>query len=807
MSSKREKLSILKPDNHSKTGLPSDPPLKLSSIPSIRVESVTQGGSSDTLAESKHGMKQATSDLYRVLQEISDHTGSRVIIYTKNAHDYEGIVASTNFEDNVFGVTLKYVKEDLYSNPKTLLKDQFFIASIDIDRFTLTFPKPSLGTTQGFDNFFSHTPHTAQSLLALENSYDTLLAVSKFTDSMIAISTKDGNHYQGIVKSTGYNSQEASHIFLQANNISKPGAPRINYPLKIISIDILEWSSDNLLLEDFFHRVYISTDRHITPAHAQLHLIKHKNVFYQTLVDYGYTGSYSLHSGFDEATIHLQKPEQEIYIVLDSDVPDGMCTELEEVEWETGDYSTGPFGLGSALTESSQGDDGTGDDDQGKGSYWKGKGKDNDQGGLDSGEGGALGGGGSAGDAGGNSGGGGGGGGGRGSSGGGGGKGSSGGGGKGEGGDADGEERRGGGDEDVNMNDGTSVMPNGGADHGFIKVPFFSTLISKDRKENFQIVAHIKATVNKNASSGLCGPSVGVDIEMLHVASQSHADRFTLSQCQTHIVASSCRTNVIHWSPRVVHAEDSSKLQEDQSLTGAGSLNISMNPSLCLDGKYGSTKGTERTQQPWVIGSNRLEQDNGLAAGHKGVFWNYIRNIEGGFQSTVNEDFNPKPSLEFVLGLERGRCPLVLPKLEVQVASFWSFASGKRLLSWAFYSKIKGGSEGLPANLNFMHQVSMVVDLQGFGGDDIVIDGDVTDEIPVLLVEGDRTLFGVRQLIPEQWLTLEVTIQQAVEGRIGGLAREQQSSSHLLSPVWSTASTSTAPYPTPTASPSHTPPA
>ncbi|KAG6905407.1 hypothetical protein DXG01_002921 [Tephrocybe rancida] len=785
MSSKREKSSILKPDNHSKAGLSSNTPLKLPDFPSIGVESVTQGGPFDFLFKDEHGKDHV------LLHEISNHTGSTVVISTKNEQyheQYYGIVASTSFEGDAIGVTLKHVKE---VSSAQVLKG-LFIASIDIEDWTLI------------------TPTNYDQWLDQQEPSFIQLAISKFIDSMIAISTKDGHHYEGIVESTSFEGDAPGYIMLNyVKDISNLGAP-MDPILCIAAINILKWSSDNLLSERFSDSVCISMEC-VTPAHAQLHLINHQNVFHQTLVDYGYTGNYSLHSGFDEVTIHLQEPEQEIYIVLDSDVPDGMHAELEEVAspfpcivltpddaleevgWETGDYSAGPFGLGSAFTESSQDDNGAGDDDWGKGSDWKGKGKDSDQGGL-----GSRGGGAGGNDAGGGSGGGGGGG-----SGGGGGGGS-------EGGDADGEdERRGGGDEDIN--DTTSATPNGGADHGSIKVPFFSTLASKDRKENFQIFAHINTTeersidklmdqVNKKANSGLWGPSVGVDIEMLRVASLSHADRFTLSQCQTRIVASSCRTNVVHLSPGVVHAEDSSKLREDRSLTGAGSLNISMNPSLRLDGKYGSTKGTERSQQPWVIGSNRLGQNDGLAAGSKGVFWNYIRNFEGGFRPMVREDFNPKPSLEFVLGLERGRCPLVLPKLEVQVAIFWSFASGKRLLSRAFHSKIKGGSEGLPANLNFLHQVSMVVDLQGFGGDDIVIDGDVTDEIPVLLVGGGRTLFGVRQLIPEQWSTLEVTIQQAVEGRIGGPTREQQS-------MWSIASTSTAPYPTPTASPSHTPPA
>ncbi|KAG6913318.1 hypothetical protein DXG01_007776, partial [Tephrocybe rancida] len=474
----------------------------------------------------------------------------------------------------------------------------------------------------------------------------------------------------------------------------------------------------------FGNRVHISTES-ITPDCAQLHMVNRQHALLQTLMDWGFAGCYSFHSGFDEATIHLQEPEQEIYIVLDSEVPDGLCAALEEVvspfpaivvtpndmcayECQEGNqamstqfYDIGPSGLGTPLTESSQGDNGGGND-QAEGSNWKCKEKSEmDQGegggseGRGSGREGGSGGGGSGGA----------GGAGAGGSGGGSGGGDS-GGGSGDGGDGNGGGGSGGGGgggrgdadtdgEDDGRGDGLDDRHNqtlvGGADHGSIQIPFSSSLVSKDRKERFEISAHITVTV--------------------------------------HVVASSCRTTVIDWSPGVVHAEDSSKYREEQNITGTASMTLSMNPSVRVDGKIGSTKGTERTQQPWVINSHRLGRVDGLAEGSKGVLWNYTRNLGNNSQPLVMEDFVSKPSLLFALGNVQSR-RLTLPKLEIRVVIFWS--SEKRSLSRSFRPKMKAKSEGLPANLNFLHRISMVVDLRELEGDDGVLDGDIADEIPSL---------------------------------------------------------------------------
>jgi len=71
------------------------------------------------------------SDAERVLQALSGLIGTTVTVTTKTGQRYEGVVNSTSGEGDTTGVTLKDVKE--VSSPGAPLKDQFFIASTNID--------------------------------------------------------------------------------------------------------------------------------------------------------------------------------------------------------------------------------------------------------------------------------------------------------------------------------------------------------------------------------------------------------------------------------------------------------------------------------------------------------------------------------------------------------------------------------------------------------------------------------------------------------------------------------------------------
>ncbi|TFY52326.1 hypothetical protein EVG20_g10598 [Dentipellis fragilis] len=67
----------------------------------------------------------------KVLQALTGLTGTTITLTTKTSQRYEGVVASTAGEGDTAGVSLRDVKE--ISTPGAPLKDQFFIASTNID--------------------------------------------------------------------------------------------------------------------------------------------------------------------------------------------------------------------------------------------------------------------------------------------------------------------------------------------------------------------------------------------------------------------------------------------------------------------------------------------------------------------------------------------------------------------------------------------------------------------------------------------------------------------------------------------------
>ncbi|KAG6880089.1 hypothetical protein C0992_006363 [Termitomyces sp. T32_za158] len=68
-----------------------------------------------------------------------------------------------------------------------------------------------------------------------------------------------------------------------------------------------------------------------TPDHAQSHAEEIKPIVHETLKNAGYTGTFSLHSGFDINTIGLPEPKQEIYIVLNKEISDELHCSLGEL--------------------------------------------------------------------------------------------------------------------------------------------------------------------------------------------------------------------------------------------------------------------------------------------------------------------------------------------------------------------------------------------------------------------------------------------------------------------------------------------
>ncbi|KAG6807643.1 hypothetical protein H0H92_006850 [Tricholoma furcatifolium] len=66
----------------------------------------------------------------------------------------------------------------------------------------------------------------------------------------------------------------------------------------------------------------------VTPDEAYLHASNRRGAIEQLLEDGGYTGRYSIHSGFNHRSIVLQRPEQEIYIALENGVSNDLRASL-----------------------------------------------------------------------------------------------------------------------------------------------------------------------------------------------------------------------------------------------------------------------------------------------------------------------------------------------------------------------------------------------------------------------------------------------------------------------------------------------
>ncbi|KAG6905878.1 hypothetical protein DXG01_017128 [Tephrocybe rancida] len=528
---------------------------------------------------------------------------------------------------------------------------------------------------------------------------------------------------------------------------------------------------------------------YITADYAHTHIINCQAAIHQTLADWGFNGTCSLHSGFDQETVQFEEPQQQIYIVLDSDVMEDLCDALEQVVHPfpavvmtskdlvggentdvydaemasraydvASDAGDGPQDLD---LEGSQNEDGTDVDSatHGTGSNHSGGGGVCESGG---GEGAGAGAGGSGGGSGGGSSGGrgGGSGGGRGDRGGGG----AGGGGGGGGGDGDGDGSGGhnnnGGDDDDGQggqqgNDDNAIHRNDSSDRrdiqrGDMVVPFSATLTSQNGRQTFEISGRTRAQVvyhpfyvlkehtlrchfqiNKKRAAGdndgkWSPPLLVIDIEKLHVSSQSFPENYNISFCHVRVMASQCQMPVVvfDWSPPLEQADYSNKHQEDRTSITSTSLGLSMlGPSVGVGMGVNSTKGTEWTQGPWFIGSHRiLKNVDGLPANSKGQLWEYTPNSEAG-PRMQHAHFEPGPSITF--GLDD--TPLTLPLLEIQVAVLWTWEARRKLPP-----KPKPVAGGLPARLNFLHRVVIRIDPQELQGKDVAVFGGnrVKDKIP-----------------------------------------------------------------------------
>ncbi|KAG6905452.1 hypothetical protein DXG01_002591 [Tephrocybe rancida] len=211
----------------------------------------------------------------------------------------------------------------------------------------------------------------------------------------------------------------------------------------------------------------------ITPDHAQQQIHDRHDKFYQTLLEGGYRGSYSLHSAFADGTFGLKEPKEAIVVLLETDISDTLAISLEEVFSpiaagvgtaeslleSPGDEVRGEPGVesGEPLETTTKSSDGVGEDQVGKGEP-KGKG------GVGAGDGSGSGGGGEGSDGSG-------------------------------GGDEDGDRDEGGGDGDPGGGNGDGDLSRTSGVGGYIKFPFSALLKGQD-SEDFIIGGNVVAAVS-----------------------------------------------------------------------------------------------------------------------------------------------------------------------------------------------------------------------------------------------------------------------------------------------------------------------
>ncbi|KAG6906138.1 hypothetical protein DXG01_015745 [Tephrocybe rancida] len=481
----------------------------------------------------------------------------------------------------------------------------------------------------------------------------------------------------------------------------------------------------------------------LTPLCAQQKIQKCYNAFQETLINGGYEGTYSLHSGFDEETFGLQEPDEIIIIILETQISDTLSLLLDmvfdpipTVVGTPNDLFEGPGGE----VDGKPGVDGREPQETpavSTGGVGDQKGRANNQGSLDQG-----GAGGGRGDT----------------------SGSEGGIGRGsEGGDGRGGSRghshqgsgdAGDGDEDRRRNTSTTGS-DGPITDDTLEVPFISILRGKDhRLEDFRTEGRMEIKIHKKPITRLWNaPCVGIDVIKL-VSQTDSPSNYICNQMQITIAALNAPDiSVVEQVPDIVYTQDTLTTREDSNFIKSTMLNVAVPPSANAGVQAGTTRSSEITQQRWEITSRAISgQDEGLQEHSKGMMWHYRHNLEGGFTPVTHAKFTPPPLGVFGLHAEQPRLPL----LE---------AIGEKVRSKLTWTK-----KTLPAHLNFVHRVVLTIDLQNFsrGGHGNMTNTKAVDAIPDQFADRDSFTLPAHKLSVQKVSdSVEVTLEQAVQGQIG----------------------------------------
>ncbi|KAF8074539.1 hypothetical protein FPV67DRAFT_586533 [Lyophyllum atratum] len=469
--------------------------------------------------------------------------------------------------------------------------------------------------------------------------------------------------------------------------------PPTAHPATQIAANLHSETSKKIKLttsSDFQHH---ESAKYMTADDAYTHATSKEPIIRDLLMRLEYKGGYSLHAGFNEEMVHCGQRQEEIYLVLDADVSTEIGDALEEIFAPFPGIVYTTKGVYRIQTETPR-----------LRSILSGENAD----------------------------------------------------------DRNGEWRVLRTEEDGGGVGGSEVDD----DHGpvTITIPFSSTIslkavnAPKGSPTNFTTASCIEIIINKNRKSESPPPElkwprpwISVDMTALDISTQRSCaelqSKYTFALAQISMLSSLTPASVLQSSPYMTHVQDTVKPKTEYSICGGifSALASGLGLLLGLAKSPAVTVTADKTRHRWDIYSQLL----GAAADDhsEGMSWTYLHNGSAGGElkglAAERIELEPRPTL--VLGYDISKNHI----LEVEVVVYWSLNAtrSRQSLHPAFSSDPFGegkgeGEEEIPAFMNFLHHLSVVVDI-----------GNRAPEDPSILIEDAADRPKIKDLRPSGDIT------------------------------------------------------
>ncbi|KAF9464515.1 hypothetical protein BDZ94DRAFT_1255906 [Collybia nuda] len=256
-----------------------------------------------------------------------------------------------------------------------------------------------------------------------------------------------------------------------------------------------------------------------------------------------------------------------------------------------------------------------------------------------------------------------------------------------------------------------------------VSIPFSSTLTvsggSHQQCARYKTNASVDITIERNLESQSRPPGLNwggpwleakfsfLDAE-IHVLPRGNL-MFHLGLSQIRIIASGCPSSVLSYSPTILRADGNTvKSTTEKNNSTNLKATIGAAPTLQLGGTAAQSSSEERSQRRWEVVAHCLNSDSDEITGtsRTTMMWKYVHNDKYYSPETRNV-FEPRPSTVF--GLSR-QSP-TMPKLDIEVVTCYSWTTPvQRFRDWIAAARIKQ-KKVFPAFTNFLHQVSVTLDL------------------------------------------------------------------------------------------------